>query len=105
MFNYKESNSGYDMLTLKTDQHVEVEYLFDNGDATHVYLDGDEFPLTSDTLHGVFVVVKGEFISLIALGHKASEDYPQIMKEIAQEAREDEAMARELSSPYLTGRI
>lgn len=104
-FGYKESHGGDDLLTIKTDQNIDIEILFENGDATHIYLDGDEFSLLSDTLYGVFVVIAGNFINLVDLGRKAGEEYDGIMKEVRAEQKAEDDMARELSSPYLTGRI
>ena len=105
-FSHRETSYGDNMLCIKTNQHVNVEFLFDKGDyATHVYLDGDEFPLTSDTLYGLFVAIGEEVISLIALSHKANRAYPDIMVEIEQEAKENDSMVRELSCPRMTGRI
>lgn len=104
-FGYKESNGGNDLLTIKSDQHVDIEILFESGDATHVYLDGDEFSLLSDTLYGVFVVIGGQFINLVDLGRKAADAYDGIMDEVRAEQKAEDDMARELSSPYLTGRI
>lgn len=105
-FDYRETRLGDDMLVIKTNQHVEIEFLYDKGDeATHVYIDGDEFPLTSDTLYGLFVAIGDQFISIIDPSRKADEEFPEIKEEIEQEARDEEDMRRELSSPYLTGRI
>lgn len=104
-FTYKESKAGHDMLVIKTNQHIEVEYLFESESVTEVYIDGYDFPITSDTLYGLFVGIGDQVINLVELGHKADAAYPAIMREVAQEAREAADMERELSSPYLTGRI
>lgn len=105
-FQYRETRMGDDMLVIKTNQHIEIEFLYDKGDdATHVYLDGHEFALTDDVLYGLFVGIGDNVISIIELSHEANRQYPYIKEEIEQEDREAADMERELSCPRLTGRI
>lgn len=104
-FKHKESKHGADMLAIKSNQHVEVEFLFKDESATHVYINGEEFSMAAEMLYGLFVAIGDEMVSLLDLGRKAEEEYPAIMREVAQEDSEAADMERELSSPYLTGRI
>ena len=104
-FNYKESPSGYDMLSIKTDQHIDIEILFDKQEPDQVYIDGLDYSVLDDTLHGLFVVIDQKFVPVTDLIYEASQAYGPIIEEIRKEQRAEDAMIRELSSPYLTGRV
>jgi hypothetical protein len=105
-FKYRESGLGDDMLAITTNQHINVEFLFDKGeDATHVYLDGHEFPVTEEMLNGIFVGIGEKMVSLVELCAEANRSYLPIVDEIRKEAREFSRAERELCSPRATGRI
>jgi|GEM_PF-6653460 len=104
-FNHSKSPSGYDLLTTKTNQHVKIDILFDNGTATHVYIDENEFKVIDDTLYGLFVGIGDKMMSLVEVVREADRQYPAIAREVAQEVREAAREERKLSSPCMTGRI
>lgn len=105
MFQYRESRMGDDMLCIKTNQHLEIEVLFENGEATHIYVDENEFKVIEDTLYGLFVGIGDQVMSLVEIIREADRQYPAIMEEIEQEDRDAAEMERELSCPRRTGRI
>lgn len=105
MFEYKETAKGNPSLVLKSCNKVEVQFFFDAGDVDFIEVDGVDFEANSDSLYGLFVIVNGSFLSLNALVLLAEKEMPGILEEIRKEIREEEEHARELSSPYLTGRI
>lgn len=105
-FQYKESKLGGPMLAIKTNQHVDIEFLFDKGEyPSYVYINNHEFSASDDTFHGLFVGIGEKVISIRELLLQAVIDYPVIKLEVAQEASEAAAHEREMSCPRATGRI
>lgn len=92
-------------LAVKTNHHIEVELFFENGHVVEVMLDGFEYQITEELLSGLFVAIGDEMVSIIELSHKAQNDFDKVMAEVNADDKENEAMRRELSSPYATGRI
>lgn len=95
-----------DGLLLKTDDHDDLLICFDDEDASYVEINKEvEVDAMSDTLHGLHVLVGGRFYRVSEIVSKAESAMPDILREVAAEARAEEDMARELSSPKQTGRI
>lgn len=103
-FSYKELVSG-DGLVFKTDQGVDVEVLFEGGEATYIFVDDLEFKTSDDFLKGLFVKVNGNPITLMGIYQSAESQYDDVMAEVEQDMIDEIAMREELSSPYLTGRL
>lgn len=104
-FEYKESLMGHDVLTIRSRHGVEIEVLFDNGQAAEVYIDDCDYKPTDDTLNGLAIMIGDQWMQISDVIRHAEVAYPGIMRGIKAQARAEEAMAEELSSPYLTGRI
>lgn len=105
-FSFKESRNGDPMLAIKTNQQLEVEFLFDKGDdATHVYVNGNEFASHEEVLYGLFVGIGDKVVSLRDLCHEAGFAFPAIKAEVDREGREAAAHERRMSSPQYTDRI
>lgn len=104
-------NHDYDYLTLHA-YKVDVKIWFKNGGPSHIEIDECEFYPKSDVLYGVFVQVRKPnsleppaLHSLQDVMDEAERQYEDIVAETEEEAREEQALADELSSVYLTGRI
>lgn len=104
-FTYKESQLGHDTLCIKTNQHIDIEVLFDNGETDQIYIDGNEFSVLDDILHGLFVGLDENVISLYQIVIQAGVDYPDIMSGVRQQQKTDADYTRTTSSPYLSGRV
>lgn len=105
-FTYKENKLGDPMLAIKTNQHLDVEFLFDKGDdPTHVYVNGNEFASGEEVVYGLFVGVGDKVFSLRDLSHEASFAFPAIRAERNREGAEAAAHAREMSCPRATDRV
>lgn len=94
-----------DQLEVKTDTGAEITIHFENSSVECINIDGYEYDATDDVLKSLFVKVDGQFYTLLGVSQKAGIDYEDICEETRQEMEEEDAMRRELSSPYLTGRI
>lgn len=105
-FNYKKSKLGDPMLAIKTNQHLDIELLFDKGDdPTHIYINGNEFTSYDEVLYGLFVGVGEKMYSLRELCLEASFAYPDFRNQNDREASEAAAHEREMSCPRATDRI
>lgn len=110
-FSHEVSPAGFNLLTIKTNNDIEVAFYFEqDGDSLQESPDtvmvGDyELDCADAVLSGLFVYIGKEVVSLKALAAQAAADWPDIREEIEQDGREAADMERELSSPYLTGRI
>lgn len=109
-FKYLEIN-GWDVLELCDVYAVNVQVWFEDGVADLIYLNDEEFiDIDADLFNGLYVMVGSDPLTrkqtiirdIIA---QAIEQYDDIMDEVREELANEEAMYRELSSPYLTGRI
>lgn len=97
-FQYTTSQNGHDLLTFKTNQHLDVEVLFESGNPTNIYLNGYEFAAWEEVLYGLFVGIGDQVHSLAQIVTEAAIAYPQIIKENEQEEREYERHIRQESS-------
>ena len=97
-FNLEEN----ECLSLKTDNGVVVII---NLQTNEITLDGSSLDGSSDTMHGLYVLVNGAWVSLYAVLIKAASDYNSIISEHDQARIDECAMREEHSSPYYTGRI
>lgn len=104
-FQHKYTEFGDDILCIKTNQHISVRVLFENGKATYIYADNNEFNLVGDTVFGLFVGIGDKVVSLIEVALEAANQFADIKAEVEEKELEAAAIERELSSPYLTGRI
>ena len=101
-FNYAESAGG-DILKFFTLKGTEIEVLFQKEEPVELYVDGNDFDIKDKALNGLFVNLRGGFVSLRAVVDQAEAAYPSFMND--EDGIEQSKMARELSSPSMTGRI
>lgn len=104
-FTYDEGDFGNGFMKTKTDQNLDLAVYFKGDSAKYIDADGYEFERSSEALHGLFVCIGGKFYTLEQVCLEASVQYEDCKAEYEQEGREAADMERELSSPYLTGRI
>lgn len=107
-FSPAENNrSGSDTLTTESVQHNELTIYFENGVADSLTCDAPYFECvpSDEGTHGIFYAIDGKIVSVQDIFVAANEQYDALRAEYEQAAACEDAMARELSSPYLTGRI
>lgn len=107
--NYKH-DCDLKLVVVKVKKAV-LQFTFDdNENLIEIELGNQNYidPIEED-LHGVFVDIgqdKENIISLYQVMHYVEYTlYPQLVEDSEQEIREEEVMRRELSSPFLTGRV
>ncbi len=105
-----ERGTFFETLAVKTTQGAMVEINFDNGDVSHVSINGIEIPAMDDAVQSIFLSLpKGrledEIISLSSLIRHAEGEVESYRNEAEEEERDEANHVAELSSPYLTGRI
>lgn len=96
---------GNDCLCLKTDEGADIEVVFKDGAPSEVYVDEVDYSATDERLHPMFFIVEKGFMRVSAIVSDAALQYDDIMREVRRERADEEAMARELSSPEQTGRV
>lgn len=104
-FNYKESVTFDGILTLKTDQGLDISVFIKNGFAHTIEFDGYEFDQRGESLRCLFVVVKDIIYSLDKVMEEASSCFEDVKEEYEIEKKEAEENENYLSSPYYTKRI
>lgn len=86
-----------------------LHILFEGDEAKIVDIDGNGYEFESfideNILDSIFVKFAGEFYSLDDILYHAEMSLPDILEEIDTESRSQAAHAKEMSSPYLTGRV
>lgn len=94
-----------DIITVKSDNGVELKMFFGGDYVYEWHLDGNDYPATGDTAHGVYLMCDGKLkkVSEIIRYFEDRIDAIREQHEIEQQAEEDNAAF--LSSPGKTGRI
>lgn len=98
-------NKNIDQLEVKTDTGAEIEIKFNSGECSHLYIDEYEYDAADDILKNIFIKFEGQFYTILGVMQRAIDEYDDICDETRQEEEDEYAMERELSSPYMTGRI
>lgn len=92
-FQYKDEYT----ITAKSLHGNEIDVVFDGENPDFVYLDDREWPVTCDSLNGIFVFMKpGKFSKLISLAdlvRAARDEYPEIVAEVRREREAEERHA------------
>lgn len=105
---FKESSQDYGYylkLEAEYGNEVSVEFSYNDPSPEAVYINDREFEPLDDRLFGMFVLSGGEYVRISDIVNEAESAYQPIYEEIQQEIASEKAMERELSSPYMTGRI
>jgi hypothetical protein len=93
-------------LYLELDTGAEVEFYFEAGECSCIYLGGHELSATDDSVaKDVVFMVDGDAHVLSSLIEEADEQWDEVCNEWAKEALEESAYNAELASPYWTGRV
>lgn len=111
--NFKAEKTADNELKLTFEAYKnEVTVWVEGGDASLVAMGGNrpsyvEYSPLDDDLYGIYVLDRNRIRhhSLNEIMLQAERQYDGLMGEIEAEERAEEAMARELASPYLTGRV
>jgi hypothetical protein len=87
-----------------------VSVMFENASPAYVDIDGHEFDASDDVLNILSVSftkssLENEYVAVLDIVRQAAKQIDGIRDEYLAEQREELAMERELSSPYMTGRI
>lgn len=112
-FDYEDMPYDRAELRLQTDDSFRVYVGFDVGTADCVGIgNGDaEFCMnknrksSQEIIKGIHVRVNSELVSLAKIFSEAESQFSGVASEVEEEAEYEIAMERELSSPYLSGRI
>lgn len=97
-FKYKNEDS----IESKCDNHQRIT-LYKGINEFYLYVDDIEFELSSENLHGLFVVINKEFKSLRDVYFEAEDQFEKIMGEAKQELLEEEEHQRQLRADYYEG--
>jgi folylpolyglutamate synthase/dihydropteroate synthase len=108
-FTYEESTYFDHALKTTTADGAVIEILFKDLDATHFYINDIEYDVNTDQYKGLYVSF-GNGLEVVTLPvanviQQANAQIEGFAAEVEQSQRDEEAMSRELSSPYMTGRI
>lgn len=93
------------LIFLKSDDGLDLEVFFDGSSPTEIHVDGDDFLITDDKLHRLYVLIRERYVSLYAVVFAASAKYEELKTEHDIIQAEEQAHQDEVSSPFLTGRI
>lgn len=97
-FDYLDTYGGHGLKT-RSDDGLEIEIYFKGLDAETISISGHEMNVNSDDYKGLYVLF-GEIVPVSKVIEEANKQIEDIVNEYLQEIADDEAMERELSSPY-----
>lgn len=100
-----EIDYGNVYLYLKVHKNTELSIVCTTSEVEYVEVGSFYSSAQDDTNKFIYFNVDGEFYSLYEILCEASLQLPDIVSETSKEERDERQMERELSSPYLTGRI
>lgn len=89
-------------MSVETTQHNKIEITFRNSTGEFVYMSIDgmiEIEPQHEVQNGLFVSIKGEFICLQDLIHRASDQFDGCLKEAEQDAEDYVRHVRSFSQP------
>lgn len=106
-----EWQSGCDVLHIDASLTMTLSILFNqNGEARYLEIKnyGFEFDVSSEedmkVMRSMYIKVGDDYYTLDKVMEYAEKELRDILDDVEREARSDAAHAREMSSPYLTGR-
>lgn len=100
-YTFSQTKSGRDMLSLKTNQNLQLDITFENGDPDCVYINGYEFGSSDGSLFCLYVGISDECVKISDIVLDAAKHYNLFVKEDEEGAIDYQSHVRAYSVPSI----